>query len=169
MKLSNSPLYSRINTIDDPSYRSMVFYIVEDLWTEFYDKDIIGISRLHRKGQSICYSILDEWELFAYEMNLSKKERDQGRVLCFLEPAWIGSQYVSDKQPGYRKMQNGLFRNPRWKEEGKSKFQRRLWTYMDKFFVSDLAELFRDCYDDGYKSKVSLIYKLSLISAVRRK
>lgn len=167
MKMGNSPLYNRINEIDDPTYRTMLYYIVEDLWEEFYNKTITTISKGNKKGYNICSPVLDEWELFSKEMGLSKRERDQGRVLCYLEPAWVGAQLSTEKVAGWKNIA-GLYRNPRWKENGKDKFIARLYDYFDKFYDSKLGELFRDVYYESFNNRISIIYRVAYISANRR-
>ena len=159
MRIERSPLYQKINLIDNSSYRSLVFFLVDKMWDEFYDKRVFydGGKTANWKGQTICNEILKEYELFAKHLSISKDEKDIGRVLCFLAPAWIGRCISKEPVKGWREVRTyRRYRDPDWRN-GTKRFSMWIREYIETFSCEDIWTPLMEVYDKSHpKSRAKL-------------
>lgn len=172
MNIEKSPLYNSVNMIDDPSYRSMVFYILDKLWKEFYNKRIVGLSdeSANRKGYDICYPMVSEMNLLCNHFDITKKQKDTGKVLCYIAPAWMGAQMSKTKIKNWTYLSSyDTYRAPYYQDNGKSQYLMWIREPIEKFGCEDIYPKLVGVLDENTDDIVSILYRVCYIGSIKRR
>lgn len=175
MRIEKSPTYTEINRIKDPFLRSFVFAVVEDNWSAFYDKKIVGLTMdtAGWKGYDIVNAIGDEAEsiLNNYKkIGLKRPDPDIVFTLVFVCPAWIGPCLSKEERRGWEYLSaKKMYRRKDWKNMEHDWYM-GLRDKLQMFQVSDkLWPLFMEILDRKSKSMETIIYQFAYHHSLRRK
>lgn len=166
----NSPIYLKISSVKHPSVRATLYEIIKDMWDEYYDKPIVGLSGVINgwKGSKITETLLYGIERLPWKPYSWKLDWDALYFACYVYPAWIGPCLSEDEREGWVYLKkSGLYRQPDFKYTRQDYYQ-KVYDRLDFYYVpKDKRRVIKKIFEGDEEQIESIIFQIVYNYAVK--